>query len=307
MREKEYHPSLVGPLVLITLGILLLLNQMGRLNWDIWWVLARYWPVILILLGIETLVGISRSRLLYLLGLLLAIAVLGGVIGYAILQESGPPAGQPVTGTENVQQSLQDADRGLVTLRLGGGAIHVGALVDSPNLVEGRVEYAERSRQIEQNATVKNGRIEFELRGRQEIPIWRAGAKMDETWRLQFTPRIPLEMHIDVGAGKIQADLGDLRITHVDLNMGAGSIVLNLPEVSGTATAAVKLAVGEITVVIPSGVGVKLRANKLLGSLNLDRAGFTRSGSDWVSANYATSSGKIDLEIDNVIGSINVK
>jgi hypothetical protein len=86
MRERARRPSLVGPLILITIGVLLLLNQTGRLRWDVLGSLWRYWPVILILLGIEALIGASQSRVLYLLGVLIAVAVLAGLVGYVMLQ-----------------------------------------------------------------------------------------------------------------------------------------------------------------------------------------------------------------------------
>ncbi len=307
MRKRSYRPSLVGPLILITIGVLLLLNQTGRLRWDVLWSLWRYWPVILILLGIEILIGISQSRVLYLLGLLIAVAVLAGLIGYAMLQGGETPAQRPATATETLSQGLQDAERGLVTLRLGAGMIKVGTLADSPNLVEGKIEYAEQSRKVEEHLTVKNGRAEFDLSGRQENLLWTPGAKMNETWQLQFTPRVPLEMRIEMGAGSVEADLSGLKITRLDLNMGVGSIVLTLPAAEGTAAVSVKLAIGEVTVVIPPWVGVKMRANKLLSSVNVGGGRLTRSGDDWVSDNYTTSPSKIDLRIDNVMGTINVR
>lgn len=307
MQERRTHPSLVGPLILITIGVLLLLNQMGRLPGEIWWSLWRYWPVILILLGIEILIEVSRSRVLYLLGLLIAIAILGGLISYAVLRSGESPSARPVTDTETLSHSLQDADRGQVTLRLGAGTVNVGVLSDSPNFVEGKVEYSDQSRQAEQSFTVRSGRAEFNLRGHQENALWTPGTNRGETWRLRFTPRVPLEMRIETGAGSVQADLSGLQVTQLDLNMGAGSAVLTLPAVEGTATAAVELAIGEVTVVIPAGVGVKMRTNKLLASLHVDERRFTRSGDTWESDNYATARSKLDLRIDTVLGTINVR
>ena len=117
MRKRSYRPSLVGPLILITIGVLLLLNQTGRLRWDVLWSLWRYWPVILILLGIEILIGISQSRVLYLLGLLIAVAVLGRLDRLCHAAGWGNAGQRPVTATETLSQGLQDAERGLVTLR----------------------------------------------------------------------------------------------------------------------------------------------------------------------------------------------
>jgi hypothetical protein len=307
MRERARRPSLVGPLILITIGVLLLLNQAGWLRWDVLWSLWRYWPVILILLGIETLIGVSQSRVLYLLGLLIAVAVLGGLIAYVVLQGGETPAQQPITDTETLAQGLQDAERGLITLRLGAGTIQVGTLADSSNLVEGRIEYAEQSKRVEEHLTVRSGQAEYDLSSPQENFRWTSGAKTNETWHLQFTPRVPLEMRIDLGAGSVQADLSGLKITRLNLNMGVGNTELTLPAAEGTATISVKLPVGEVTVVIPPWVGVKMRANKLLTTVNVGGGRFTHSVDEWVSDNYATSPSKIDLHIDNVMGSINLR
>lgn len=307
MRKRAYRPNLVGPLILISIGVLLLLNQMGWLRWDILWSLWRYWPVILILLGVEVLLGISQSRVLYLLGLLIAIAVLAGLFGYAMLQGAQVPAERPASDTAMLSRGLEDAERGLVTLRLGAGTLNLGALVDSSNLVEAKVAYAEQSRKVQEHFAMTNGQAEFELRGSQENFLWMPSGKMNETWQLHLTQRVPLELRIEMGAGSVQADLSDLKITQLDVNMGAGDIVLTLPAAEGTASASVKLAVGELTVLAPSGVGVRIRANRLLSSVNIDERRFTRSGNDWVSDNYGSAAMKVDLQITNVIGTINVR
>jgi hypothetical protein len=232
---------------------------------------------------------------------------LAGVIGYAVLRGGETPAERPIGDTETLSQGLQDAERGLVTLRLGAGAMKVGALGDSPNLVEGRIEYGKRSRRVVEQLTVRSGRAEYELRSRTENPMWAPGTDTTETWQLRFTPRVPLEMRIEMGAGSAHADLSGLKVTRLDCDMGVGSTQLTLPSAEGTATISVKLAIGEVTVVVPPGVGVKMRANRLLTSVNVGGGRFTHSGDEWVSDNYATSSSKVDLRIDNVMGSINVR
>jgi len=95
MSERHHRPSLVGPLILIAVGILLLLNQAGRLPWTVWGTLWRFWPVILVLVGLEVLIGAGRSTAWYIVGLVIAVVVLGGVIGYAIYRSNQPSAPRP--------------------------------------------------------------------------------------------------------------------------------------------------------------------------------------------------------------------
>ena len=53
---RRHRPrGIVGPTLLIGAGALLLLNTTGLVAWDIWMVLWRLWPVILIIAGLNIL------------------------------------------------------------------------------------------------------------------------------------------------------------------------------------------------------------------------------------------------------------
>ena len=89
-REKEERqrarPSLVWPVILITAGVLWLLSTTGTMEID-WWRLLRLWPVLLILGGIEIILG-GRSLLANLLVAIVTVAVAVGVVFFVM---SGAP------------------------------------------------------------------------------------------------------------------------------------------------------------------------------------------------------------------------
>lgn len=74
------RPGYVGPLILLTIGFILLFNNLGSLPWEIWGTLWRYWPVILILVGIEILARHTESRAIYILAILLSILLIAGTV-----------------------------------------------------------------------------------------------------------------------------------------------------------------------------------------------------------------------------------
>lgn len=74
--------SITTGFALVILGILLLLNTLGFLNWAVWPYLLRWWPVFLIALGLE----LVFCRRLFLL--LAAIMIL---VGAAFYIYSGQP------------------------------------------------------------------------------------------------------------------------------------------------------------------------------------------------------------------------
>jgi hypothetical protein len=48
--------EVVAPLVVIAAGVLLLLNTLGVVPWDIWNDVGRWWPALIILLGLGVLI-----------------------------------------------------------------------------------------------------------------------------------------------------------------------------------------------------------------------------------------------------------
>lgn len=76
----ERRPGFVGPFLLLSTGIILLFNNLGMLPWEIWGTLWRYWPVILILFGIQVLSRQAGSFIMYAIGVLLCILLIAGTV-----------------------------------------------------------------------------------------------------------------------------------------------------------------------------------------------------------------------------------
>jgi len=76
----ERRPGYVGPLLLISIGLILLFSKLGMLPSEIWGSLWRFWPVILILVGIEILARHTESNMMYFGGVFVSILILIGTI-----------------------------------------------------------------------------------------------------------------------------------------------------------------------------------------------------------------------------------
>jgi len=82
------RPGFVGPLLLITIGFILLFNKLGFIHWGSWGSLWHYWPVILILWGIEIIARHTESDFLYFTAVFICILV---IIGTVLLALNGYP------------------------------------------------------------------------------------------------------------------------------------------------------------------------------------------------------------------------
>ncbi|VVB89172.1 Uncharacterised protein [uncultured archaeon] len=70
------RPGYVFPLLLIAAGFILLSNNLGLLHWETWGSIWHYWPVLLILWGMEIIARHTESRAVYFAAVLLSIAVI---------------------------------------------------------------------------------------------------------------------------------------------------------------------------------------------------------------------------------------
>jgi hypothetical protein len=84
----ERRSGFVGPLLLITIGSILLFNKMGVIHWGSWGSLWHYWPVILILWGIEILAMHTESDVVYFTAVFICILV---IIATVWLASNGYP------------------------------------------------------------------------------------------------------------------------------------------------------------------------------------------------------------------------
>ncbi|HEX9674407.1 MAG TPA: DUF5668 domain-containing protein [Anaerolineales bacterium] len=75
MNEGYHHRGLVWPILVITAGVLLLLSNLGVLSLDLWELMLQSWPLILIAIGIDLLIG-RRSVWGSIVAAVLIIAVL---------------------------------------------------------------------------------------------------------------------------------------------------------------------------------------------------------------------------------------
>jgi hypothetical protein len=111
MEEKRNHrryPSLVWPIVLITAGVMFLLSNLGVLEVD-FWQLWRLWPVLLILGGLDIILG-RRSFVGNLVVVTLTVAIMTGTV---ILLAAAPDYLAPSTsgGVESIDEPLDGIER----------------------------------------------------------------------------------------------------------------------------------------------------------------------------------------------------
>jgi len=294
--------GLVGPILLIGLGVTFLLTNLGMLSSSIWGVLLRIWPVILIAVGIDLLIG-RRSLLGRVLALVLILGVMAGGLWLGGVRIGSIQRGQPLE-SESVTQALGGATRGVVSVDPAIGVLQVGALkAGSANLAEGQIALP-RGAEVTKLAAVtgKTASLRLQMSGSWFGPSFNVDDSMK--WTLDLSRDVPLDLQFNVIAGQGLLDLSQLKVDELNVNSVFGQTKVTLP--AGNYRAEVSGVFGQTIVTVPSNAGVKVKVSAVFGSSSVP-AGYRRQGDWFYSPNYDSASSKIELTANEVFGQVTVR
>lgn len=241
-RRFEYR-SLFWPILLIGVGVIWLLGNLGVIRAVNLLLLLRLWPLILIVIGLDLLIGRKSSLASALIGLgALAVVIVVLAVGPGLGMTQGVP-----TKTERFTEPIGAAISAQVTLNLHSPGATVEALRDSPNLIDAEITHV--------------GEIDFKARGDQEKTIsldYRGGITWGWSlpfenlkWEIGLTPDIPLSLVVDGGSGAVRLDLAGLKLSKLTVDRGSGSFTILLPESSAPYEAEIEGGSGHLDLSLP--------------------------------------------------------
>jgi hypothetical protein len=295
----------IGPLLLICLGALLLLNNLGLVSWDIWPVILQFWPLALVLLGLQALIS---GRVDWASLVLLLLAVVAVWIGTNIAtwtprerRAFGPPT------AEAFQQPLQGARSARLDVEFGAGELRLDGAAGSGLLATGRLNGAGQGR-LRSAYRVRDGVGELEVEaaggGAGRFPFWH---RMDESagdLTLSVTREIPIELDVEAGIANAMLDLRELQVSSLRFETGASQSTVVLPD-RGITRADIRGGAASMTIVVPEGVAARIQTSGSgLSEMSIDQSRFPRNGSVYESADYANAPNRVDVRLE--VGLANV-
>lgn len=287
------------PLIFITGGILLLLQNFGLLPPGMWQAIFQLWPVALILLGLEMLIG-RRSLGGSLLILLVGVAVVGGALWWAATRA------QTLAPAESrlIAQEFKEATAADVTLNFKAGDLMVTALGPSDHLMEGTVTVApgETRRQTYEVRDGVGWLVLEQEPGALLTPFLSGG---NSIWEVQLSTHAPLTLTANTGAGKTTLDLSELQVVYLTVNAGVGETSVTFPGGSSLQVL-LNAGVGQVTLILPEGVPARLTFKTGITNVEIPSR-FVSQENVYTTPNFSTEGNYIDLEINAGIGQVVIK
>ena len=298
--------SIVGALILIVIGALFLYSNLNP-AFDPWPLVSQYWPLLLVFIGLAKLLDYYRFRQnpeatggRWFSGGEIAFIVLL-ILFFGSVSLGGLGRRKHIDWAQTVDRGSAQSVR--VSVEMPAGDLRIDG--NANKLLEADFEYQSSLPRPEVGYAV-NG-TEGELRVSQEgdRPHVQFGPTHN-TWNLHLAHDVPMEMRVNVGAGRSQMQLGGLDLSHIDVNMGAGMLIADL---SGNwkqdLDASFHGGAGNATIRLPSNVGVVVRARGGLGSIQAD--GLTKDGDEYVNSQYGKSPVTLHVNVEGGVGLIRLE
>ncbi|MDD5126906.1 MAG: toast rack family protein [Dehalococcoidales bacterium] len=300
MPQQKSAPSHTIPVwgvFLLFLGIVLLLQNLKILSWGLWSVLWRFWPIVIITVGLGILLRHRNPWLVSGIILLIFLACLG----IAQWQYSTSPASQ--AGIQNYSAPLNNLTDARVKINFSAGKLTMSSLPSgSLNLVEVESE----------SATGSGIRADFQRQGSEgtlhleTAPVNRQF--WDETkWYLNLSRRVPFNLEVNSNVGELNLDLRQLILSELSMDLNAGSCILALPAPTEKTNAYIKANIGNLEVTIPQGAATRIKTTGNLSNLVVDTTRFPKKGDYYVSDGFSTSAQRLEIELNCNIGRVEVK
>lgn len=288
--------SIVGPVFLIGLGLVFLLANYGYLALNVWELVLRLWPILLIAIGLDIVIG-RRSFLLSLVGLAIALLLLVGALWlFDVRMESGQ-----VLNSEQVSQALDGASQARVTVAPAVGSLRLTAMSDPDGLISGSVRRV-GNETVTTDYSVIDETANYSLRGTAGLFFTATAAW---TWDLALTPAIPIDLETSLGAGQSLIDLTNLDISALDVNLGVGETIVVLPG-EGTFEGRVNSAIGQTVIRVPPEMAVRINADTGIANISVP-SDFERQEDVYTSPGFDTADNRIELQVDQAIGNVEVR
>lgn len=297
--EHRRGVRLFWPIILIGVGSILLLTNLGVIHGNPWTIIFQLWPVLLIALGLEILFG-GATGWRAIVSAALGLALVGGILWVLIAQPALPGLNfSSALQIKTISYPLSSVESARAELSFGAGTNRLYALGDSSNLIEGALQtYSPPTFAVTQSGDRADIRLSPGA-----TTIYLPPFSPEEKWDIGLNPAVTYQVDLSMGVGQSKVDLGKFRLSGGKIDGGVGTSEMWLPN-KGTFTLTVNGGVGSLRIYVPHNMAVRVQFNGGLGSFT-GMPRLQKVGDDvYETAGFSSAENAITLIINGGVGSV---
>jgi N-terminal domain of toast_rack, DUF2154 len=212
---------------------------------------------------------------------------------------SGPPAGEMRTTSKTVPLGPEKSVD--VEVKMGAGDLRVAKGSSALMNADFTYNIDAWEPEVRYDATGDRGTLTIQ----QPSGTHNYRGRTHYNWDLRFNNHVPMEMNVNMGAGKANLNLAGLNLSQLNLNVGAGEADIDLDGAwQHDLVAAIHGGVGKVTLHLPSDVGVRATIHGGLGAIHAK--GFSKKGDAYTNSIYGKSQVNLNIQVEGGVGEVNL-
>lgn len=294
----------------VAFGLFVLAITTGLVGWDVFWDLLRFWPVLIIALGLNLLGKGLNSSWVRALGSVAVIATLAFVVATEIsgVEMAGIWRGPTFASgmsevditepVETVQRATLKMDTGMVGLSVAEGTELVELTGTSP--------WGDPSVSVDRSGDTADVTLSIG----DEVNGWVWPGDSNADLDLKLARDVVWDMELKAGVADLQADLSDLSVRAFELRPGVADCTVRFGEATadGPGMITVESGVSSVRLELPEGSEARIRSQSGLTGHDISDAFEHQGGGVWQTPGFGAAESAGDevwlVEIKSGVGSI---
>ena len=264
MENKQKRHSFFWPIILIGVGIIWLL-----VNFDIVEPITigsalQFWPLLLVLLGLDILFG----RRFAWLGTMFGVLAVGAVVFFLVY---GPKAGwieSPRTRVDTYTEPLGATTMVNYDFSTSAEPVELYALTDSTQLIDASIAHQGVVSFLVSGDTEKTIQL-YETTDTSSWVNWNFTMESNK-WEIGLNPIVPTDLILDSGSGSVAADLSGLMLQSLVADTGSGAARFTLPASESPLTVVLDTGSGAVNLTLADATAITIELESGSGAVHID-------------------------------------
>jgi hypothetical protein len=263
MENRPRYHSLFWPFILVGVGIVWLLSNLQIIPTVNLGMVFRFWPLLLVFLGLDILFGRRYPWAEALVGVL----AIGGVVALLVASPALGIDTGPQTKTETFSAPLGQTTMASYTFETSSAPVEINTSTGSADLISAEITHRGTMKFDVTGTTTKSVKLS-EISNPDNWFSWDLSPNKFK-WDIQLAPHMATDLVLDGGSGSINMDLTDIMLKSLRAHLGSGSARITMPITVTPYTAEVESGSGSVNLEIPATTDVKLVIDSGSGSINV--------------------------------------
>lgn len=287
--------------ILISVGIVLLLNTTEHLSWMVWSRIFSLWPIVLVAIGIELLFKRTRLSFLAFLSPLLFIAA---ILGPALFLQTSFGG---IHRTKEAYLWNQDYDstvtKATATIHLKAADLKLSSGTDK--LISAELDYSDikplvtyQHRESDSSATVEIKDSERSHWGWSFSKAWSWAGNEKKNWEIRLTDRIPIDLRVNTKASRTDLDLSDLKINSFDLDAKASNVEIKISDLVNDVTCKIDASASKLSISFPEDMGLKIENHAKVSTTSFSHLSLKETDNGYETPDFEKAPRKLILYLE---------